>query len=79
MKTGFKVYGYTKDNEENGIQEISKVSLCFWDKNQLKKFSEFLRACEERAVKNSDWEHEHYRTDDGEFDITVDILDERNK
>ncbi len=79
MKTGFKIYGYTKDNEGSGIQEIPQVSLCFWDKTELQRFSEFLRACAEKTTTNSDWEHEHYRTDDGQFDITVDMLDERNK
>ena len=78
MPVSFKTYGYERGNNDQSILELKKVSLCFLNAEEIYAFSVFVRECAEGAKANQNWDHEHYMTKDGQHDISLGILDQRN-
>ena len=78
MTASFKIYGYNKKQENQGILELSQVSLCFLSPDEMLEFAKFVEQCAIKSASKSAWEHEHFMTIEGEYDVVVDILDQKN-
>ena len=78
MSVEFRTYGYVNDDEEAEIQEMNQVSLCFANPQAMLRFAKFVATCAQQASAEQEWDHEHFRDEQGGSDIILALLDQKN-
>ncbi len=63
-----KIYGYTKNTLRKNPSELSEATLSA-NPVELRELADFLEKCAtEIEQQGSNWEHEHFRSDDNNLD-----------